>query len=68
MIKKCLICFLDGLYLMALCDSLNLVVLVPYRLEISNLERSLLKEHYLNVTYLQTYLESVCFKRIYLNQ
>ena len=51
----------DGLYLTALCESLNLVVLTPYRLDISDLEKSLLKEHYLNVTFLQTHLENVSF-------
>ena len=47
-----------GLYLTAFCDALKQVVLTPYRHTISELEKSLLKEHYLNVTYLQTYLES----------
>ena len=46
-----------GLYLSSFCDSLRLCVLAPYRLVISNLEKSLLKEHYLNVTFLQTHLE-----------
>lgn len=46
-----------GLYLGSFCDALNRVVLTPYRLVISDLENSLLKEHYLNVTFLQTRLE-----------
>lgn len=47
-----------GLYLASLCDALKLAVLTPYRQVISSLEKSLLKEHYLNVTYLQTHLET----------
>lgn len=51
--------YLDGLYLATFCDGLNLLVLTPYRLKISELEKDLLKDHYLNVTYLQTHLENV---------
>lgn len=47
-----------GLYLSSFCDALNTAVLIPYLKIISELERSLLKEHYLNVTFLQTHLES----------
>lgn len=47
-----------GLYLTSFCDALKISVLAPYRLVISELENSLLKEHYLNVTFLQTHLES----------
>lgn len=46
-----------GIYLTSLCDALRLSVLTPYHLVISNLEKSLLTEHYLNVTFLQTHLE-----------
>ena len=47
-----------GLYVTSLCDALKLTVLTPYRQCISDLEKSLLREHYLNVTYLQTHLET----------
>jgi hypothetical protein len=50
---------LDGLYLTRFCDALNTIVLAPYRFKISQLENCLLKDHFLNVTYLQTHLEDV---------
>jgi hypothetical protein len=49
----------DGLYLTTFCDALNVVVITPYRLTISNLEKSLLGDHHLNVTFIQTHLEHV---------
>ncbi len=49
----------DGLYLTTFCDALNVVVITPYRLTISNLEKCLLKDHHLNVTFVQTHLEHV---------
>ncbi len=52
---------LDGLYLEMFCDALNTVILKPYTIIISDLESKLLKEHYLNVTYLQGHLEHVSF-------
>jgi hypothetical protein len=50
---------IDGLYLTTFCDALNVVVITPYRLTISDLEKTLLKDHNLNVTYIQTHLEHV---------
>ena len=41
------------------CDAIETVILTPYRLLISELEKDLLKESFLNVTYLQTNLEQV---------
>ncbi len=46
-----------GLYLVSFCDALKQTVAEPYLQVISHLESSLLTEHYLNVTYLQTHLE-----------
>ncbi|CAF0716055.1 unnamed protein product, partial [Brachionus calyciflorus] len=46
-----------GYYLYAFCNGLNLVVLEPYRVKVSELETDLLKDHHHNVTYLQSHLE-----------
>lgn len=48
-----------GYYLFSFCNGLNLVVLEPYRLKISELEMDFLKDHHHNVTFLQSHLEHV---------
>jgi hypothetical protein len=56
---KTIFILIDGLYLTAFCDALNSTVLTNYRNKISELENCLLKDHFLNVTFLQTHLENV---------
>ena len=51
---------------MTLSDALEQVVLMPYRKLISALEKDLLRDHFLNVTYLQSSLENVSRSSIYI--
>lgn len=54
-----LFAFVDGLYVLALCEALTAVVVTPYARQIAELELELLRDHQLNVTYLQAHLETV---------
>ena len=53
--------FKDGLYAITFADALEQIILSPYRKLLCELEKDLLRDQFLNVSYIQSSLENVFF-------